>query len=23
MQITGTHIHYYLHCHRQLWLFAN
>ena len=23
MQITGTHIHYYFHCHRQLWLFAN
>ena len=23
MQITGPHIHYYLHCHRQLWLFAN
>jgi CRISPR-associated exonuclease Cas4 len=23
MQITGTHIHYYFNCHRQLWLFAN
>ncbi|GET29443.1 CRISPR-associated protein Cas4 [Prolixibacter sp. SD074] len=23
MQVTGTHIHYYFNCHRQLWLFAN
>lgn len=23
MQITGTHINYYLICHRKLWLFAN
>jgi CRISPR-associated exonuclease Cas4 len=23
MEITGTHIHYYFNCHRQLWLFAN
>jgi CRISPR-associated exonuclease Cas4 len=23
MQTTGTHIHYYFNCHRQLWLFAN
>lgn len=23
MRITGTHIHYYFNCHRQLWLFAN
>ena len=23
MQITGTHIHYYFSCKRQLWLFAN
>ncbi|MDY0161437.1 MAG: Dna2/Cas4 domain-containing protein [Bacteroidales bacterium] len=23
MQITGTHIHYYMLCHRKLWLFAN
>ena len=23
MQITGTHIHYYFNCYRQLWLFAN
>lgn len=23
MQVTGTHINYYLNCHRQLWLFAN
>ena len=23
MQVTGTHIHYFFNCHRQLWLFAN
>ncbi len=23
MEITGTHIHYYFNCHRQLWLFTN
>ena len=23
MQITGTHINYFLICHRKLWLFAN
>jgi CRISPR-associated exonuclease Cas4 len=23
MQVTGTHIHYYFNCKRQLWLFAN
>jgi len=23
MEVTGTHIHYYFNCHRQLWLFAN
>lgn len=23
MQVTGTHMHYYFNCHRQLWLFAN
>ena len=23
MQVTGTHIHYYFNCRRQLWLFAN
>ncbi len=23
MQVTGTHINYYLVCHRKLWLFAN
>jgi CRISPR-associated exonuclease Cas4 len=23
MKVTGTHIHYYFNCHRQLWLFAN
>ncbi len=23
MKITGTHISYYFHCHRHLWLFAN
>lgn len=23
MHVTGTHIHYYFNCHRQLWLFAN
>lgn len=22
MNITGTHINYYFHCHRQLWLFG-
>lgn len=23
MHVTGTHIHYYFNCHRQLWLYAN
>lgn len=23
MSLTGTHINYYFHCHRHLWLFAN
>ncbi|MBU2444852.1 MAG: CRISPR-associated protein Cas4 [Bacteroidetes bacterium] len=23
MPLTGTHINYYFHCHRHLWLFAN
>lgn len=23
MALTGTHINYYFHCHRHLWLFAN
>jgi CRISPR-associated exonuclease Cas4 len=23
MQVTGTHIHYFFNCRRQLWLFAN
>ena len=23
MQVTGTHMHYYFNCCRQLWLFAN
>jgi len=23
MKVTGTHIHYYFNCHRQLWLFSN